>query len=195
MIRKTIKLILSVTLPVILSVGLISSFAAQDSFSPFETCSIDKGSSRFTFQLWSSDFDDAKYTLHIKSFPLNTKQTVMIRDKADALSAFLARLSKSEVKPNRIENLYFSEINERKVQERLMNEASESGAWKKSKPREYAKIVSSLLLSSNAYSEIENVLKKYNLKIGHISVENILTKRHNREVLPYSASVYIWLKK
>ena len=157
-----------------------------------------KDSGEFILELWNSVMNTSKFNICIRSYPLKKEKTVKIQDEADVLSIFISLLLKNGIKINQLECLYIPATNEQEVQERLMNEASKNKICNKVIP--CSKIVPNLLLTSNAYKEINKVLKHYNSKIIAIDAEKVLSKKriinkndYSSINLPYFATVYIYI--
>jgi hypothetical protein len=136
---------------------------------------------------------DSKRTLISFQIHAPGNQSVTLKDEGAALSAFFEHVPLDEDKLSSIKYVYFPGIQEPEVLERMETAVTASGKEVLTNGGTGA-----LLLSSNAYRELADVLAAHGLQIESVSVEEVLTKtvtKHGQKfAVPVTAIVYLNLQ-
>ncbi len=172
-------------------------FLSESNFSEINiTLTFTERSGEFIYHIYN--IDNSKYILIIKIIP-NNKDAVTIIDEANSLSKFLERILSNNINiKGNIAAIHIGYSFEQEVRARLLKSAAESKEWM-NMPNNVTvgikyDIIEKLLLSSNSYQEINEVLNKYNLRIKSFGVEDVIYKVVRSKRLPYIPEISIFLE-
>jgi hypothetical protein len=157
---------------------------------PFFIYCVTNGTSSIEISLWRLAMDSNGMLISL-GVHAPEGRFVNLKEEAAALSTFFKHVPLDEDKFRNIEYVYFPRIQEPEVLERMEMAVAVPGK------EVTAGEVGALLMKSNSYREIADVLVAHGLRVESASVENVMTKtvtkRGQRYVVPINAMVYLKL--
>jgi hypothetical protein len=192
MTTKAITLFVLALLPTaVFGMGSLTNTNGNE-HQPVFSYSVTNGSASIEIDLWRLAMDSNGMLIGIK-IRAPEGQSVDLKEEGAALTTFFKRVPLDDDKIRNIEYVYFPRIEEPEVLERMETAVTVPG-----------KAVSrgemgDLLMRSNAYREIADVLAAHGLRMESASVENVMTKTitkgGQRFVVPINAIVYLELQR